>query len=240
MMVLHKHKLIFLKARKTGGTSFEMALSKYADSGDIISPVSRKDEAKRRSAGFKSARNYGYSLGEWPSVPKHIFVDSIFRKNRLPRKIYNHMPASDVKHLLGDKVWTEYTKISIVRNPYDCLVSEYFWRVKKGETKPGFARFLRQNPSVFGKNQLQYMIDGEDIIDRYVRFENLATDVEALEKRIPGLTGLYETFSNIHAKGGIRPKFATAQEMFIEAAEFIPVVKAFHAFEIDRFGYNLD
>ena len=39
MILLHKEKIIALKARKVGGTSFEIALSKYANSDSIITPI---------------------------------------------------------------------------------------------------------------------------------------------------------------------------------------------------------
>ena len=44
MIVLHKQKIIALKARKVGGTSFEIALSKFANKDSIITPITLDDE----------------------------------------------------------------------------------------------------------------------------------------------------------------------------------------------------
>ena len=40
MIVSHKYKFIFIKTRKTAGTSIEYNLSKYLGKEDIITPTS--------------------------------------------------------------------------------------------------------------------------------------------------------------------------------------------------------
>jgi len=42
MIVLHDVKVIALKARKVGGTSFEIALSLYANNTSVITPITPK------------------------------------------------------------------------------------------------------------------------------------------------------------------------------------------------------
>ncbi|MDP2436018.1 MAG: hypothetical protein Q8P67_09765 [archaeon] len=39
----------------------------------------------------------------------------------------NHTFAIDAKAMLGEQVWAEYVTISSVRNPFDAMVSEYFY-----------------------------------------------------------------------------------------------------------------
>ena len=39
MIVSHKHKFIFLKTKKTAGTSIELALTKLCGDDDIITPL---------------------------------------------------------------------------------------------------------------------------------------------------------------------------------------------------------
>ena len=52
MIVLHEHKLIALKPRKVGGTSFEIALSKYASESSIITSINYLDEKNVKNLDF--------------------------------------------------------------------------------------------------------------------------------------------------------------------------------------------
>ncbi len=57
MIVSHKHQFVFLKTRKSAGTSAEIALSKHCGPDDIITPLSPEDEAMRRDLGYRGAQN---------------------------------------------------------------------------------------------------------------------------------------------------------------------------------------
>ena len=65
MIISHKHKFIFIKTRKVGGTSVEIAMSKYLGSGDIVTPITPEDEEMRRSKGFVSCQNYKMPVREF-------------------------------------------------------------------------------------------------------------------------------------------------------------------------------
>ncbi len=58
MIVSHKHKFIFIKTRKTAGTSVEIALSKICGKNDILTPISPKDEIYRQEYANISAQNF--------------------------------------------------------------------------------------------------------------------------------------------------------------------------------------
>jgi len=45
-----------------------------------------------------------------------------------------HEHSSQLKARVGEK-WDQYFKCSIIRNPWDRLVSEYFYRIKKGSVE---------------------------------------------------------------------------------------------------------
>ena len=73
----HQHRFIFLKTRKTAGTSVEIALSKVCGPDDIITEISPEDEKLRQAAGGRPPQN--------------------FESPPLERKAYNHMGAKAVR-----------------------------------------------------------------------------------------------------------------------------------------------
>jgi hypothetical protein len=50
MILSHEHKFIFLRTKKTAGTSIELALSDLCGPDDIITPLTGEDEARRAGA----------------------------------------------------------------------------------------------------------------------------------------------------------------------------------------------
>jgi hypothetical protein len=51
LIISHRHRFIFLKTRKTAGTSVEIALSRFCGPDDVIRR-SPGDEALRRELGY--------------------------------------------------------------------------------------------------------------------------------------------------------------------------------------------
>ena len=58
----HQHRFIFLKTRKTAGTSVEIALSKVCGPDDVITEISPEDEA--RGVDLSEHSESAYSFGE--------------------------------------------------------------------------------------------------------------------------------------------------------------------------------
>ena len=78
-MILSKaHNFIFLKTTKTAGTSFEIALSKYAGPEDVVTPISDEDELTRSRLGYRGPQNFLEPPG---------FLERVgLRGARLPRR----------------------------------------------------------------------------------------------------------------------------------------------------------
>lgn len=240
MIVSHKHKLIFLKPRKVAGTSFEIALSKYLDSSDIITPVSRLDEAVRTRHGFQGPSNFNFGLIKY--FTNDAKRPRLFSRWDLPLKFYNHIPAASAKARLDASVWRDYKKISLVRNPWDRAISIFFWKNTKKDRKPdirNFTKYFQEKPYLLEINYPNYRVKGTEVIDTYIRFENFEEDILALEKQMPSLSGLWDTFSQINAKADTRDRTQTSAAIFADHPAVNAQIEKLNAWEINRFSYRL-
>jgi len=112
MIVSHKHKFIFIKPAKTASSSVELMLSKICGPNDVLTPLSSFNDRFDGDYYEYQPRNH--------------------------KGFENHMSANDIKKRVGDKVWYEYLKVTIVRNPWDMVVSRYHW--EKARLWPGIRR----------------------------------------------------------------------------------------------------
>jgi hypothetical protein len=230
MIVSHKYKFIFLKTNKTAGTSIEIALSKFCGKDDIISPILPADEKIRRELGYPQARNYGYASLFSYSVRDFI---NVMRLKRLKPLCFAHMPARDLRPLLGEKIWNSYYKFCFERNPWDRLVSMYYWRNQK-EPRPTISEFLDTAiPAVLKeKGRDVYCINDKVAVDKIYLFENLQEAIVDIKNRLD----LPEPLMLPRAKGGVRQDIRHYSEI-LTGAEKERIEKMFQA-EIDMFGYQ--
>jgi len=108
----------------------EMALAPLCGKDDVVTPL-------RANQNVHIPRNY---------FPKSLLGKS-YAKSRYLRKIisrhssilgdwyYEHMPATRVRELVGEKVWNSYYKFCFERNPWDKVVSYYNWKKNGQERK---------------------------------------------------------------------------------------------------------
>ena len=228
MIVSHKHKFIFLKTNKTAGTSVEIALSRFCGADDILSPVTPVDEEKRKREGYRGAQNYAESL-----PPGRALVNRLLRRPVEKRKFYNHMPAQELMPLLDESVWKSYYKFCIERNPWDRAVSAYFWR---GKPK-GYASILDWlhdggHQILIKRGRGIYTVENEMVVDRVVRFENLAGGLEDVRAEI----GLPDPLELPRAKSGHRKDKRPYSEIL--GNEERRIIERDFAFEIETFGYT--
>ncbi len=181
MIISHEHKFIFLKTRKTAGTSVELALSQLCGPDDIITQISPKDEPFRASGrGPQNWRVHG-----WWQSKRPLFKRYWFRANAGDYGFYNHMPAAAAKALLNDDaVWRSYFKFTFERNPWDRQVSAYHFRYRRTDNPPPFSSYMRRKRRAWINNYEIYSIDGEPCVDFVGKFESLTADFRQALKQI--------------------------------------------------------
>jgi hypothetical protein len=224
MIVSHSRRFIFLKPKKVGGTSIELALSELCGPEDIITPVN--EEHLRKGRGPQNYivpyRDWLWHLGlrrDGASSPQIVFAA--------------HSRGRDIKRHLGSKVWNEYLKATIVRNPWDREVSRFFWVRGRPRMPDVFDEFVekvtRKHP--IGNDGLRCGIhkDGGFLM----RYENLAEDFSAFVRTL----GVTEVPLLPQAKGGTRPPEARSyREIYSKRSR--DMISDIYRREIDALGYE--
>lgn len=158
VLVSHIHKFIYLKNYKVAGTSVESFFGKYC-----IDPKE------------KPTYNFPFMLDKQDNEYGMINVpieDFVF-----------HPGAVQIKNFLGDEVFNDYFKFCVVRNPYDLMVSAFFFCIPQMNIRD-FKNFCKEfEHNYFTDNLQRILLDGKPICQYYIRYENLKEDiVVVLEK----------------------------------------------------------
>lgn len=238
MIISHKLKCIFIKTGKTGGTSFEVALSKFCGETDVITPISKKDESLKLERGFASRQNYRkliseYTFGDW--------IKLLF-KGIKPKKYFNHIKSHEVKNKLGQDSWNQYYKFTIERNPWDKVVSKFFWQWKNKindseDIKEQFYQFVLSGEWIGkGTDFEKYSINGINQMDMIVKFENLEEDLKIVSTKLNLPENLFDTMKNIKAKSGHRSEKQPYQYYYNDHAK--EIIATAYAREIKILNYQ--
>lgn len=207
MIASHAHRFIFLKTRKTAGTSVEIALSKVCGPDDVITRISPEDEQLRELAGGLGPQNF-----ESPPLPRHAF---------------NHMSARMAREVVGPPVWRSYYRFAIERNPWDAVVSLYYWKYKDLPELPEFDQYVNEEwIEQLANNRRMYRIRGQLAVDRVLRYERLTEELDEVWRhlRLPGTPDLPRAKANARPAGHYRDLYSDASrkrvaEVFADAIE---------------------
>jgi len=227
MILSKKHKFLFIKTRKTAGTSIEIALSKICGQNDIITPITPIDERLRFHATGRICQNYSNNR----SLEK-IYRKTIIGDQDLPIKIpnevlsqqmfYNHMPISEV-FLKTSYNCKNYFKFTVERHPYDKAISLANYRMIYEQYSSGITTEININniPPIIdhliksGRMEMclnshkMYSINGKPMVNKILRFENISKELNDLLK----LIGVAEKIDLPFTKVGIRNKNVPASDI---------------------------
>lgn len=220
MLVSHQYKFIFLKTVKTAGTSVELALEPYCRTPDLPPPSEVTGQI----------------------VSAHGIVGARGQKG-LRAEFYNHMTAKEIRKALGKEVWDTYTKITVVRNPFDKTVS-WFWMNVHESIRANcandfefaadtFRKWLKVAPTLPIDKGI-YTINGVISCDIVLRYETLIKDFN----EATGMLGIEGEVDLGHNKGGARRRPEEFKLYYDDASK--DVVARHFKFEIRQFEYQFD
>lgn len=249
MIISHSRKFIFVKSRKTGGTSVEIGLSKYAGSEDVITPITPRDELIRIEKGTP-CQNYSPSRdveekyiaalknGEVDFLPKWVKENQVF---------FNHMTYSELKKCIPGEL-ERYQTVSIERHPYEKAVSLANFLIGyrsyvNGSLLEAKTDDIREKSSELIESGLMrekirnwdvYTDNGKIGLTTILRFDFLQEDFEAFCRKI-GVVGEIDILPK--AKVGHRDKTMSAHEILSGPQKV--AIREMCAEEFDHFGYEV-
>lgn len=219
MIISHKHKFIFIKPEKTAGSSLEIALSKYCGQEDIITTLG--EEYIRKNLGYLGPRNYYSNKLDYKNffkILKHNSKSYLKNKNFIKKFIkfknqpyykkfyksifYEHINALQIKLNVPENIWANYFKFTIIRNPLEQFLSYYIHinndknLIDKNPLQ-NFAIIKAEN--FYKRTRNKYYINQELIIDKFIDFSNMESDINYIGKKFNFGNNFYTEFKNLNA-----------------------------------------
>lgn len=172
MIISHKFRFIFFKPVKAAGTSVEC----------FLQPLCQNRNGSVREYCNEAVSTEGIVGYRGPDRANAVF--------------WNHMSCRQVAFLLPE-AFSSYTKISIVRNPYQKAISLFLWlgpldynqAMRMASEEPSqlkniFFLFLKSQEGLRDMltDESRHLLNGRQCIDRMLRFESLRTDLSKIVK----------------------------------------------------------
>jgi hypothetical protein len=165
MILSHGRQYIFIHIPKTGGTSMALALESRAQKQDIM--LGDTPKAKRRRSRVDPAQAAG--------------------------RLWKHSTLADIDGLATPAQIDTYFTFTLVRNPWDRVVSYYHWlreqgfdhpavRLSKSHDFSGFINHPHTQLSLKSAPYSFYMTDlrGREHCNAYIRLEHFDQDAQPL------------------------------------------------------------
>jgi hypothetical protein len=219
VLLSHAFQFIYTKTLKTAGTSVEIYFEPACLPRGSATVRQHHTEQTLTPAGI-----IGYRGG-----------------NPSGRTWYNHMPAEEIRSHVGQAIWRAYFKFCVVRNPFDKLVSLWWFNNAKagrtwdhsdfGTIRNAFCTWCTGH-AADAVDRDKYLIGGQIAVDCFIRYENLLEGLEHVCRRIG-----YPF--NPEALGRYKGEFRALKRPFADYYDrpAIAAVEATFAWELDTFGY---
>jgi hypothetical protein len=246
LILCNEFKFIFIKGKRVGGTSVEMALSTICGSRDVITPIAPIDELARMKLGAR-AQNYAAVpqrekayIECIQTAPSHALAQITVPQERY----YNHMSLREVFTIHGPSA-SSFDVVCVERSPFAKILSWANWLASAeaylagGKLQTDLKALRRSVERIFDSGEFAEVrnIDlyrGEDgrVAARVLRYENLAAELQIfLSSR--GVTKLPQLPK---AKAGLMSDRLEPREFFSKS-QLLRINQLF-ADEFDTFSYS--
>jgi hypothetical protein len=115
MIISHKYEFIFVKTRKTAGTSIEYYLAQHCGPDDVLTQIGQGihdgHDAQNHNGFFNPAKEilqFGPDLNDLK-----LTYDDLVRQD----PFYNHLEANRIRARVPKNIWDDYFVFCFERNP---------------------------------------------------------------------------------------------------------------------------
>lgn len=216
MLISHSHKFIFIKTKKTAGSTIESVIVDNAF-----------DPSVDLCTGSK--------------------IDGTARHNVPPKKPNEpdgHKPWFMVKQYVTDEQWQQYHKFTVERNPWDKVVSEFYWKQSSDkrlqhsdDDRDNFETFLSLVSRHLYIPPLDWSLYGDQHglqVDQVIQYNTLAPDLASMFDQL-SVDIDQHTILGTRKKSGFRKKHYS--ELY-RNSKVIDTIASWYKQEIQFFGYR--
>src|SRR5262245_35130819 len=171
MLVSHLKRFIYLKTKKTAGTSIEIYFEPYCVEAVAYAGARHATAAAISDSGTVGARGPDERHPIW----------------------HKHMQTTRTRELLRAQHWRSYFKFCAIRNPFDKVVSHFWFALPEYVRAASSVAPFEEVRSAFGfwlesarlpVDYQVYCLAGAPAVDAFVRYEQLAADLEHVCRRL--------------------------------------------------------
>lgn len=189
MIYSQSRQFLFLKPFKVGGTSVLQALGTKCRDGDLVSALFLEPEDLSR-----------FPTSQLTPLPQHVYSDRPrATRYKINTSLNTHALPRMIQDKIGRKAWDRAFKVSIVRSPWDLMVSFRGMRLLNPNgflepAKTNFSSFVERFdfttiPPPYNEvpiNDCWYFDPASDrpLVDFFLRFERLQADFDTLCDRL--------------------------------------------------------
>jgi hypothetical protein len=176
MIVSYSRNFIFIKTKKTAGSTVEAVLATACARSDIVTYPSIK------YVGMDPAK-----LG--PEFTSEAQDDEEVESKRRGKKrgdFFNHMTAEEAYPRIDPAFWNSALKLTVERHPYEKVVSQAYFRANRKLRNvvdfPAHLDKIVRTGDYVGFHR--WSIGGKRVVDEFIRQEQLQEDMTRIGQRL--------------------------------------------------------